>query len=296
MSHRSVPALTRAFARAGLTALSEQPECTLPMFADNGLLHAGYRCHIPNRTETWIRFADLAGARICPLCEPRAADGYGVSPALRRVLDLLDAVEQARSVIRFAEDPSKSAVAGKTKTLRSRLTAREQSVARVAAGARGDLAAACERVTGLLQYARHALDAAAADPGLREKVLDRVRAELVPDSLVARVRLDESPVLVGIYPHTFTGKKVQEVLDAFTAGGPGGTQVVLHCPRYVVDYVNRFYAAGSSWSQVVLSVPAGDVTVELAAAAAAAWTPAADSETADLAAALRSVRAPAARP
>jgi hypothetical protein len=278
MSYKNLPALRRALGRAGLADAAQVPDCLVRVEAVGGRLHNTWCEHARRSGEqTTIALAELfERADICPDCESRITAGSGASTQLDFVLGLLEASEVARSAVRFAADPAKSTVVGKAATLASKIKSHLGSIdsllGRVYPAAIVD---AARQVQESLREAADALANVGRNPALRAKVAARVAAELVPTRLQAGIKLESTPVLVGITPHNYTGKKVQEVLDAFaiTPIGGHGSTIVLLCPRYVVDYINRHYADGSSWSSLVMTAPAQDLTDVQIAAAVAIWDP-----------------------
>lgn len=291
MASRTVAAQRRALQRAGLAEVAGLPACTTHVRVVAEVAHSQYGCpagrmskFTDGRQVTWAALADLA---VCPQCSAEIAAAYG-SDRMRLVVRLLEADDVVRAVLRFAADPGRSAAAGKATALARKLTAAKAEVAAVATQAADcpELAAACERLDGRTDEARSALNTAQRTGAQRGRVLERVTAELLPPRLHGRVTLDSGRVLAGVVGAFDAAKKVQEVVDVCTVARYRGA-VLLDCPRFVVDYVNRFYALGSSWSGVVLTVPADGISAEQVQVVAALWDPTTDGPLADLATAVR---------
>lgn len=293
MTSRTVSATTKALARAQLDQAAAQPECTVDVRMVHGQVHDQWGCRLGRDTAAHalqtVTWSALGGLDLCPECAPRIADGSHASPPLLAVFGLLAVGDVIRAARRFAAAPGAPGAVGRGVVLARRLNEAAARVLRAAAAHPDLLGDVCTQLETRIAEASAALTPARQSGPRRQAVLTRVADELIPRALRPWVTLETGRVLIGVVDHRRTGKKVQEVIDVCTAASVDGA-VLLDCPRYVLDYLNRYYRDGASANPTMLTVDAAGLDDAVVATAAALWTPHVPGPLMDLAAAVRAAR------
>ena len=297
MTARTPKALLRALDRAGLLPLIDLPRATITVTAGrDGTRHARWGCFgfspPPDQRKEEVSFlAALSGERFCAedACGKRLADVGSGSDTTSDVMALLALDTLARSVFRFVAKQGASTVPGKAVKFRTQLGTHQMRLNKVGQSSEPALREAGERGQAMIREALAALARLDTTPQMRAKVAGRVEAEMLPSRFRGRMRLDAEPVLAGVVNVVSPARKVQEVLDAYTIGG-NRPSAVLSCPRFVADYLHRFYDVGSTRSLVLLTVPARDLDEDHQRSAARLWDPHGTGPLADLSAAVEAAR------
>jgi len=297
MAQRTFKSLGRALGRAQLLDVAALPECTVEVYAFHDALHTTY-CPLGTSTsDRGVRFtlalADLLAEQalnVCDRCEGSLASLRGhhaLAPDLNALLDLS---ELTGTATRLAANPGGVRPVGKITTLTHKME-RQLSYAAALSTAPDypPLAQARDRLVAAARDALVNLADAGRDPARVAAVTSRVLDELVPAHLRAAVTLEDDRVLIGITPHRATNKKVQDVINAFQVASTANS-VTLSCPRFVADYLNRYYQAGGSWGYMaIISVTAGHLSEASARSAAMLWRPGTDTPMANLATAVHAI-------
>jgi hypothetical protein len=287
----------RELNRAGFKLDSSYPDLTVKLRRRDGKLHTSYCSQGRSSAQAApadedVQLDTVSPDVCCGHCSPDfVVTRYGSSALAWAAYELVGVLQHVRAAERYSADPAKSKVAGRARKLSSDLADAAAVLNRLDAElADGPLAADLDRMVEQLTAARTALAATSVSTAQREKVLTYIADELLPERMRGRITLDATPTLVGITPHMrSTPNRIAETIEAFQVADktPG---VALLCPRYVVDYLNRFYAAGSRWQSAIMTVPVPDVDQVLIDTAVGLWNPAEDGPLIDLRTALDTAR------
>lgn len=240
-----------------------------------------------------VSVLELSGGGVCEQCGPRlvvppvGSRSRPLAPFAALVAFLQDA-GAAQAVERFLAKPGGKA--GKLEKLREELvTASRKAEARAALGVSPGLEVLESKLREDLARLERLLLERTAGADHRDRLAALLRAELLPSRSQARVTLDESPTLAGFVGFHASARRVSEVVAAFRVGGSPSSPV-LFAPRFVLDWLFRFYAVGSTWGSTVLVAHPAPVERSVAETAAGLWDPSAPGAMHDLAEALRAAR------
>jgi len=296
MVQRTFKSLGRALGRAQLLDVANLPQCTVEAYLFKQHLHVIYcrllSTSLPPSPETF-KLADLLDGTapdVCDRCEASLASLRGhhaLAPDLNALLDL---AELTGTATRFAANPGGVRPVGKVTTLTRKMDRQITYASTLSTEADHPLLAReRDRLVDAARDALGALSAAGRDPARVAAVTARVREELLPPRLRATLTLEDDRVLIGITPRGGTNKKVHDVIDAFQVAATANS-VTLCCPRFIADYLNRFYQAGGSWGYTaIISVTVSHLSERSARSAAMLWRPGTDGPMANLATAVHAI-------
>jgi hypothetical protein len=284
---KTVAALRRSMTSAGLAVPPDDDRLTATVSMADGTAHGSPFCRvIVRRTSTpeVVPVRDLGvTAPLCPECENQLIGGVGNSDLLRGVVDLLSADAAVRTVYRRTATNGRGAV--RVPDLTRSLDTAAGTITRVRSRAGAVLTDDADRISEQLDAARVHLAAYGRGGGHQETVLARVRDQLVPSNWRGRLTLDATPSLVAVISWGHPAKKVTEVLEAFTVRRPAGG-VLLHCPRYVGDFLHRYYESTSEPNVAIMTFDVSGLHQDVIEAAASLWDPSSDGPLCDLTQAL----------